>query len=321
MHVILEYGKGEAWGPTKSTCANRVIISHDVANSELSSLEGFEAALPDFRPSLVVFTGVHMLDGQPMNFWKRRLTDIGKFLRSVLPSVPIHLELATVGNLQFLPHLGEELFSHIDSLGLNEQELLSLAKSMKADFNFARIGPKPSIPDVSDLLHWLYSTYGVDSRNGSRLSRIHFHSLSFHVLVVSGRQSRHRYWGRSLDAVKAGSKTASLQACDVTDMDGKTFDLQLPEVFSLSHQDEVLQRAKIEYEPTNGYVAWQRDTTDYFMAPVYVCRKPVKTVGLGDAISATGAAASVFVRHFYSIFIGLLKSEFSPPEIKKKYTF
>ena len=245
-------------------------------------------ALTSYRPSLVVFTGVHMLDGQSMDFWKQRLLDIREFLKTVPSTVPIHLELATVGNLQFLPHLAEELFPYINSLGLNEQELLSLAKSMKADFNFAKIGPKPSIPNTSDLLHWLYSTYGVEYRNNSRLSRVHFHSLSFHILVVPSRQSQHQYWGRSLEAAKAGSKAASLQACDTKDVDSKNFELQLPEAFALSHQNEVLQRAKIEYEPANGYVAWQRDSEDYFMAPVYVCREPIKTVGLGDAISATG---------------------------------
>ena len=46
--------------------------------------------------------------------------------------------------------------------------------------------------------------------------------------------------------------------------------------------------------PDNGYVAWQRDNLDYFMSPVYVCRKPLKTVGLGDAISSAGLLNSEF---------------------------
>ena len=40
-HVILEYGKNDKWGEIEAPVANRFIMSHDVANSAMSTLESF----------------------------------------------------------------------------------------------------------------------------------------------------------------------------------------------------------------------------------------------------------------------------------------
>ena len=294
VHVILEFGKGQQWGKATAKCANRVIISHDIANSRMTALEQFDVYLNEFNPNLIIFTGAHMLDGQSRDFWKQRLVDIRNFLKERPRTVPIHFEMATVGNLQFLPHLADEVFPFVDSIGLNEQELISLAKSKEADFDFTQIGPKPSIPDTSDLLHWLFSSYSSQNRTNSRFTRIHFHTLSYDVIVASKRALGGAMWANSLKAVMEGSKVASLQACDTNEISTALHELQIPDKFRLSNTDEVLHRSEIEYTKENGYVAWQREGIDYYMAPVYVCKNPLKTVGLGDAISATGLLTSEF---------------------------
>ncbi len=297
MHVIMEYGKGEDWGKARATCANRVIISHDKENSRLTSLEEFESSLETFNPDIVIFTGAHMLDGQPREVWRQRVTDITRVLKNIPRSVLVHFELATIGNLQFVRYLADEVLPQIDSLGLNEQELLSIAKSKEADFDFKTIGPKPAIPDASDILDWLFDTYSPLNINNSRLTRIHFHSLTYHIIVTPKSRLGGTTWKGGLNAVMEGSKIASLQACNTDKIDPSLHELQIPDKFSLSNNDEVLQRAKIEYNPENGYVAWLRDEEhkiEYKMSPVYVCRRPLKTVGLGDAISATGLLNSEF---------------------------
>ena len=40
-HLILEYQKNEKWGNDQAPIANRFIMSHDIANSALSTLEPF----------------------------------------------------------------------------------------------------------------------------------------------------------------------------------------------------------------------------------------------------------------------------------------
>lgn len=40
-HLILEYGVGEKWGDHVSKCGNRFIISHDIANGEMTAMGKF----------------------------------------------------------------------------------------------------------------------------------------------------------------------------------------------------------------------------------------------------------------------------------------
>ena len=299
VHIILEYSKGEELGGVMATCANRVIISHDVANSRLSSLEVFAKELESFDPTLVILSGLHMLEGADENEWSKRLNDVQKVLSKIPRQVPVHLEMATVGNLEFFPVLADVILPYVDSLGLNEQELVSLARSKKAQFDFETIGPKPSIPDSGDLLYWLFKTYTdlretKEEEKESRLTRIHFHSLSFHILVVPKRELAGSLWTESMSSASSGSRIASLQACQKDEINKDDFEIQIPDKFQLSSVDKSLS-GKFEYSEENGYVAWNRDgAIDCVMIPVHVCKKPLKTVGLGDAISATGLLNSKF---------------------------
>ena len=295
MHIILEYPKGQQWGELTAVCANRVIISNDTANSMLKPLEQFGQAVASFQPDLVIFSGAHMLEGQPRSYWELRMRDMITVLRSVPRYCILHMEMATVGDHSFMHRLAEEVFPYVDSLGLNEQELLTLAKSANASFNFTDIGSKPSITYASDLLHWMYATYTSHRhKRESRLTRIHFHSLTFHILVQPTRDLAGSRWSAGVEAVMAGSRQASLQACNTNEITPDKFDLLIPKSFHLSHSDATLSRSPVDYEPDNGYAAWQREGLDYFLSPVHVCRKPLKTVGLGDAISSTGLLHSEF---------------------------
>lgn len=288
IHMILEYGKGEVWGKATAACANRVIFSHDESNAKLVALESFNDSLADFNPDLIVLSGAHLLDGQPRTFWERRLADIGKVLDSIANSVPVHWELATVGDLDYFFHLSETLFPRIDSLGLNEQELLSAAKSAKADFDFNSIPKKPGIEWISDLLHWLMKHYA--KQDNSRLSRVHFHSLSFHIVATLSSGP----WYNVQDGLVAGARVAGLQACDVTSFSLSNFELRMPLEFGLSKTHHQLSEKHYYASDGSHIVHWTRDGVDYYLSPVLVCRAPVKTVGLGDAISSLGLLHSKF---------------------------
>ena len=283
IHMILEYAKGEVWGEVTASCANRVIFSHDVSNAKLVSLETFKESLASFQPNLIVLSGAHLLDGQPQSFWEKRLVDIGELLDSIPHSVPVHWELATVGDLQYFIHMSRALFPRIDSLGLNEQELLSAAKSANASFEFNSIPKKPGIEWTSDLLHWLMTTYA--KQGSSRLSRIHFHSLFFHIVVtLSGGP-----WYNADDGLIAGARVAGLQACDTTSFTLSDFELKMPLNFALSITDHKLSFERHHFGSDHSHIVyWKRGEADYFLSPVLVCRVPVKTVGLGDAISSLG---------------------------------
>ncbi len=282
VHMILEYSSGSKWGQVKSSCANRVIFSHDLSNSRMVALEYLPEAVNNFKPDLAVLSGAHLMEAQQHEFQESRLQDVGALLDTTFKSVPVHWELATVGNMNFLVRLAQVIFPRVESLGLNEQELLSVAKSSEAPFNFTIIPQKPGIAWVSDMLHWLMQTYSSVGGKHSTLTRVHLHSLSFHVVAtVDGGP-----WSNSREAVMAGARVAGLQACDADTYSASAFKIITPEEFHISKTDVSLSRIVMSLR--NGWVRWFRGGVSYYFSPVLVCKEPIKTVGLGDAISALG---------------------------------
>lgn len=65
IHMILEYKTNEMFGAYKAPRANRYIMHNDENNPLLSSLEKFGEYLPDFRPNLLVISGLQMMDNYP----------------------------------------------------------------------------------------------------------------------------------------------------------------------------------------------------------------------------------------------------------------
>lgn len=288
VHVILEYSKGSMLGAVTATCANRLIYSHDISNSKLVALEQFHDNLATFKPNLVILSGAHLLESQTIKFRESRLADIALILNSIPTHIPVHWELATVGDINYFHQLADTLFTRIDSLGLNEQELLSAAASAGAPFDFSAIPRKPTVGHTSDLLLWLMDTYaGIP---GSRLTRVHFHSLTFHIIAtLTGGP-----WSNTRSAVMAGARIAGKQACDKNNFTPQHFDLKL-ETFELSKTDVELSKRTLQYQPQHdGAVSWTRGVVNFYLSPVLVCQKPSKTVGLGDAISSVGLLYSQF---------------------------
>ncbi len=280
VHMILEYSTSEEWGQVSSSCANRVIFSHDESNSRMNSLDDVESMVNKIQPDLIVLSGAHLLEGQANSFWTQRLQELSIVLNAV--TVPVHWELATVGSLDFFKNLADALLPNIESLGLNEQELVSLAASCGAPFNFDAMPSKPNVAMISDLLHWLMTTYSSSYRSRSVLSRVHLHSLSFHIIAVIHDSP----WRNSRDSVMAGAREAGLQACDSTKFTFTKFKTLLPQQFHVSINDPEL--SQVLMTANTGIVDWSRDNISYYLSPVLVCRNPSRTVGLGDAISASG---------------------------------
>ena len=90
----------------------------------------FADSLPSYSPELLVVSGLHLLEGQNETFRKRRVRDLCSQLKKINPDIPIHLELASMVKKEFMEEITEQLFPLIDSIGLNEQELGFLSKSL-----------------------------------------------------------------------------------------------------------------------------------------------------------------------------------------------
>uniref|UniRef100_A0A1A8IRV2 ADP-dependent glucokinase n=2 Tax=Nothobranchius kuhntae TaxID=321403 RepID=A0A1A8IRV2_NOTKU len=289
FHLILEYKAGERWGSTQAPQANRFIFSHDVSNGGMSSLEMFVASLEEFQPELVVLSGLHMMEGQGRELWKERLKQAVASIAEIPKDIPVHLELASMTDRDFMISIvQEQVMPMVSSMGLNEQELLFLSQA--AGGPHSALPAWKGIPDVgrvSDILLWILEHHGRGAISSeSDLTRIHFHTLAYHILATVGG-----HWGNQAAAVMAGARVASSQACGLRVVDVEKVELKAPLEFYSSHSEP---RDHLSLNPAEPVMVWHRGNVTFHMSPVLVCKHPLRTVGLGDAISAEGLYYSQF---------------------------
>jgi len=88
-----------------------------------------------------------------------------------------------VGDENYLFELGFTLLAEVDSIGLNEQELYYLYKSMGGSelFNDQFTNPNPN--DVQKAIEFIFNI-ATPKHNQRGLTRIHFHYLTYHVIAV-----------------------------------------------------------------------------------------------------------------------------------------
>lgn len=282
FHLILEYQAGEEWGQVKAPNANRFIFSHDLSNGALNMLEVFVSSLEEFQPDLVVLSGLHMMEGQSKEMRHRRLMEAVASISDIPTDIPIHLELASMTDQDFMSNIvHQQVFPLVNSIGLNEQELLFLTQSASGPHaSLASWNGVPDVGAVSDILFWILKEHGKIADRASDLTRIHFHTLAYHILAtVDG------HWGNQVAAVAAGARAAGVQACATETIDTSKVFLKAPLEFVTSQIDAP---SKISLNPDEPVVHWHREGISFHFTPVLVCKDPVRTVGLGDAISAEG---------------------------------
>lgn len=177
----------------------------------------------------------------------------------------------------------------MNSIGLNEQELLFFSQAGRGPHSeLSSWNGSPDVGRVSDILLWILEQHGrSDPNSEADLTRIHFHTLSYHILAtVDG------YWGNQVAAVAAGARVASCQACGVQAVDVDKVVLKSPVEFYSSYSEP---REQLKLNPDEPVTFWSRDNVTFYMTPVLVCRQPLRTVGLGDAISAEGLLYSELI--------------------------
>jgi ADP-dependent glucokinase len=205
------------------------------------------------------------------------------------------------------------LLQEVNSLGLNEQELLflSFAHGNGPHPNYYQeIDGQPELFKVIDILEWILKEFGMRENSHSKLSRIHFHSLTFHVIgeiAAKADKQNELIWSNSVSSLMSGAKIASKQACGFDFNDEKHNEklanlLKLKISHELDHtkqgnsvnfrlNDE--QNTILKLNSSNPILEFNRGNLRFLFTPVLVCKKPVKTVGLGDAISSNGLLYSI----------------------------
>lgn len=152
----------------------------------------------------------------------------------------------------------------------------------------------PAPAAVAEAVRFVFSSIPARSRV---LSRIHFHCLAYHIAVERIPQAR-GVWLPAGPALARGSVVATTQACDkpVADFQDGDVELLAPTRFVARVGSPELIISSKSPIPSWNYPAAEAPfdfELQFTLVPVLVCVEPKQTVGLGDAISATGLAYSL----------------------------
>ena len=275
------------------------IVVHDPYNAKLEGLEPLSDQMKSEVVPYQVFiaSGLNQLEGLPPLLRNQRVSAVVSFLRQIHCDTPVHLELASVADKSFLLSMFERLSVHANSMGLNEEELAMLYDVLGGTFSettFTREMLTGRVPDagaVSRALEYVFhkvSMLRIDASD-RELTRVHFHSLSFHIIARRKSSKEHHWSPSSASAAAQGAIAAVSQACGIplSDLNDTTIDFLSPLHFTSPSSQNV------HISSDQPVAEWSSESCSFYFVPVPVCKKPKNTVGLGDAISATALAYSL----------------------------
>jgi ADP-dependent glucokinase len=121
--------------------------------------------------------------------------------------------------------------------------------------------------------------------SSSKLTRVHFHYLLYHIVALTDND----LWSNTDASLIAGSKVASKQACDYDYHENESEDFSEKVFFKFGTKKFEIEKDNfLMLNSSNPILKFKRNSIYFYLTPVLVCKKPLRTVGLGDAISSTG---------------------------------
>lgn len=301
VHICIEYPAGEKWGKYVAPRANRLIIHNDYHNPSMKSVDNFIDRLTSTRDlDLLVIGGLQMMDKFPIPIEDRRqkLEKLSQVLEQLQSNRPkIHMELASFTEEALLRSIKTLILPHVNSLGMNEQELPTLLNYLNhGDINI-RSDTYPRVANILDQMRQLYQILHEPTKG--RLTRIHAHTLAFQAIMIRNNSG----WQHSLTSSVKAALTAHRYTCGSDEIDMAKAKLIMDESYTTSKQSS---RRRIPFNPKHPVVCWEEsisvnksyslsttgapktETIEICVAPVLVCTKVRQTAGAGDNVSAAG---------------------------------
>ncbi|XP_034952526.1 ADP-dependent glucokinase [Chelonus insularis] len=298
VHLILEYKRGEKWGPYTTPRANRFIIHNDANNPTISSLEYFDNLLPEYKPDLFVVSGIQMMDSYPFGKGIRsaRIDKIMNQMINQAPTTKIHFEMASFVEKDLLVELQTKVLPFADSLGMNEQEVANLYHSI----NYGNVSfvadSTPRVATILDYMRVLFKlirTKSMHVKHARDLTRIHVHTLAYQAILTV----KNSKWKNTMAAAAKASLVAHRHVCGTSIIDVNKAALIMDESFTTSK----VSGKRIPLDIENPVSCWDEilkaNTTEYTVeicvAPVLVCTEASQTAGGGDNISSAGLVLQI----------------------------
>ena len=286
IHWILEYQAGDTLtiGPHALTAprANRFIPSWNPANNQLRLSEGFMQTFAeiatDYRYLFV--SGFHILsdrypDGSTALDCIRPVADYLGMLRERAPNLRFHCELASIAGELVRKGVREMILPRMDSLGLNEAELMNWLE----DLGHANISEQ--IRTTNSPVAVLDGVCAIAEATG--VGRVHLHHLGYYLVVCNHITPKSVRQGLLTGACAAAIRAREGRATRHDEI-GPMAEIPLQD-----HSFE-LMTALTEYIEGDDFITTGIGTCaghTVVMIPTRIVDRPVRTVGLGDTISAS----------------------------------
>lgn len=222
-----------------------------------------------------------------------RLSQLLNSIRS--SSALIHVELSSFPDQQQMSLIVDHVIRYADSIGLNEQELPRLRRHV--DGSGSKTASENSNPSVGDILDDARAVFHSLHRSASgatrQFSRLHLHTLGFHVIITEANGA----WPNSRAAIAKAALTSNRHTCGSHEIDVSRARLILDAVVDIGGR----QSRAIRLDGRRPAVCWiepgdfdkQEVDIEVCIAPVLVCKNVVQTVGGGDNVSAAGLVLQI----------------------------
>jgi ADP-dependent phosphofructokinase/glucokinase len=287
LHLIIEYPQGfpVRFGQTvfATPRANRFIAGWNPTNSQLRIAPAFRRGVlaEAGRFSHFILSGFHILaeryaDGTTFRECLRPVAEFCRELKGANPALRLHCEFASLGSPLIRREVLDAVLPAVDSLGLNEVELVTLLEAAGEEGLAARLRAEEAPAAVLEGLRVLLAR--------GRLSRIHLHNLGYYLVLARPG------YGDPVAAREALLLTAALAAARTAL--GRT---GAPGELAVGLEQPLSPRGLGVLAGLAAHLADPAFATSglsryagYEVAcvPTRVVANPVLTVGLGDLISS-----------------------------------
>lgn len=274
-HLAIEYKTHDRIAGVTAPRMNRFYLNADKHNAELSPANALHKTLAS--TDVFVISGLQLV----LSSEEPGLLAVSEALANHHGGS--HFESGSYEDKSLFQSIWNKgIFTSTRSLGVNEQELALLDHVIKTGNPSSAPEVTESSPDADWALKTVLSVLsGARKLTGEvRLSRIHMHALGFQVLCFDPAE-----WSHGRDALAAASLVASELACGDA-LKEHTWD-----------SFRTLSELPMKMIPGAGLRCGEK-TFDEFqccVAPVLVCKVPVRTAGIGDNISGAGLARQVYI--------------------------
>jgi ADP-dependent phosphofructokinase/glucokinase len=260
---------------------NRFIATYDDINTELTITPEFEEYSREHVKDMdgAIISGFNQLqksysDGSGYSERFEKAHSQLKDWKALNPDLPIHVELGHFMSMEMGVSIFNELAGTVDSIGMNEDELVMLSELHGVPLDMIRKMDACAILDAC-----------VRCASSTGLKKIILHTRDFMMSIFAE--------GASSPVREVGSMQFGVMCAAAFAASGK-----LPErsqlgdsVSGLVRSEEgTMQASKlqelIDGEESEGGICGEYRGYSVCILPTIICEKPVSTVGLGDTVSS-----------------------------------